>query len=394
MPSDRIAADRVRDLAGSPTVAIMDKARKLKAEGRPVVDLSGGEPDFPTAPHITQAAVQSLQNGFTHYVSSRGIPELLKAIARKLETENGLRYNPQKDILVVPGAKLGLYTAAQALLNPGDEVILFDPCWVSYAPCAELAGAKACYVSIQAPVHASKLKADLERAITPRTRMMIVNSPNNPTGLVWTRELLEVAADAAKAHDLWVLSDEIYEKIVFDGYRHISIASLPGMQARTMVLNGMSKAYAMTGWRLGYIAAPDALIAEMLKVYQHSMTCATSFVQAAGVAALEGPSDYIDYMVGRYKVRRDRLAARLNSVPGIHCDLVNGAFYAFPHVAGTGLSSVEFTDRLLESEAVAVTPGDAFGPSGVGYIRLSFANADEVLDEAADRIARFVAGLK
>jgi aspartate aminotransferase len=394
MPTNPVGADRVRNMAGSPTIAIMDKARKLKAAGRPVVDLSGGEPDFPTAAHITQAAVKSLEGEFTHYVGSRGIPELLRAIAHKLEAENGLKYDPQTDILVTPGAKLGLYVMAQALLNPGDEVILFDPCWVSYAPCAELAGATVKYVSIGAGLTPARLKADLEKAITPRTRLAIINTPNNPTGLGWSRDLLQIVADAATRHDFWVMSDEIYEKVVFDGNRHISIATLPGMGSRTLVLNGMSKAYAMTGWRLGYIAGPKAPINEMLKVYQHSITCATSFVETAGVAALEGPQEYIDYMTGRYKVRRDQLAARLNAVPGIRCDLVAGAFYAFPNIAGTGLNSVEFTDRLLESQAVAVTPGIAFGPSGEGYVRLSFANSDSMLEEGAARIGRFVASLK
>ncbi len=394
MTPNFVGADRVRHLAGSPTVAIMDQARRLKAEGHSVVDLGGGEPDFTTAAHITQAAVRALEEGFTHYVPSRGIPELLRAIAHKLESENELRYNPQKEILVTPGGKQALYVATQAFLNPGDEVILFDPCWVSYAPCAELAGATPVYVSIDAPVSAARLEADLARAITPRTRLMIVNTPNNPTGLVWTRELLQVVARAAQAHDLWVLSDEIYEKMVYDGRQHISIATLPGMLERTLVLNGMSKVYAMTGWRLGYIAGPEPAVSQMLKIYQHSMTCATSFVQKAGVAALEGPLDYTQYMVERYRVRRDRLVAHLNSIPGVHCDSPEGAFYAFPNIAGTGLTSLQFTERLLQAEYVAVTQGSAFGPHGEGYVRLSFANSDEILEEGAKRIERFVTSLR
>lgn len=387
------AAQRVRTLAGSATVQVMDKARRLKAEGRPVVDLSGGDPDFPTAPNVTEAAIQSLQNGFTHYTPSRGIPALLKAIARKLADENAATYDPAKEIIVMPGAKQALFVAAQTLLNPGDEMILFSPAWVSYEPCAALAGATTVYVPMNMDTTAEQLRASLAAAISPRTRLAIVNSPNNPTGQVWSRAQLQVVADAAQAHDFIVLSDEIYEKLIYDGAEHISIASLPGMWERTLILNGLSKSHAMTGWRLGYIAGPEPLIGEMLKIHQHSATCATSFVQEAAVAALNGPQDYTEWMIGRYKARRDRLVDDLNAIPGIRCDLPQGAFYAFPHIAGVGLSSLEFADRLLDAEAVAVTPGDAFGPGGEGYVRLSYANSDEMLQEGARRIKRFVDGL-
>jgi aspartate aminotransferase len=394
MTSNYQAADRVRNLTGSATVSIMDKAKRLQAQGRSIIDLSGGEPDFPTAPHIIQAGVQAMESGFTHYVASQGIPELRRAIARKLETENGVTFNPQNEILVTPGGKQAIFVAAQALLSPGDEVILFDPCWVSYAPCVELAGAVPIYVSMNIPVNAFQLKADLAHAITPHTRLIIVNTPNNPTGLVWTAELLQIVADIAQTHDLLVLSDEIYEKIVYDDLKHLSIAALPNMTERTLVVNGMSKGYAMTGWRMGYIAGPQRLIADMLKIYQHSMTCATSFVQKAAVVALEGPQEYIGYLVNRYKVRRDNLVACLNSVPGIHCESPQGAFYAFPNITETGLTSIEFGDRLLESEGVAVTPGIAFGSSGNNFVRLSFANSDEMLAEGGERIRRFVTNLR
>ncbi len=388
------AARRVVGLAGSATVSVMDKARRLKAEGRSVVDLSGGDPDFPTAPHVTEAAIRSLQNGFTHYTPSRGIPELLKAIARKLADENGVRYEPAREIIVMPGAKQALFVAAQALLDPGDEMILFSPAWVSYEPCAALAGAQTVYVPMNMGTTPAQLKADLASAISPRTKLAIVNTPNNPTGQVWSRAHLQVVAEAAQAHDFLVLSDEIYEKLIYDGEEHVSIASFPGMWERTLILNGLSKSHAMTGWRLGYIAGPEPLISEMLKIHQHSSTCASSFVQEAAVAALNGPQEYTDYMIGRYKARRDRLVEALNAIPGIRCDLPQGAFYAFPNIAGTGLSSLEFADRLLDAEAVAVTPGDAFGPGGEGYVRLSYANSDEMLEEGARRIKRFVDSLQ
>ena len=294
---------------------------------------------------------------------------------------------------MTPGGKQALFTAAQALLDPGDEVIIFSPAWVSYAPCAALAGARVVYVPMNMQTTAAEFQSNLAHAISPRTKLAILNTPNNPTGQVWTAEQLQTLADAAQAHDFIVLADEIYEKILYDGAQHISIASLPGMWERTLILNGLSKSHAMTGWRLGYIAGPEPLIAELLKVHQHSTTCATSFVQEAAVAALNGPQEYTEYMVSRYKARRDRLVADLNAIPGVRCDLPQGAFYVFPNITGTGLSSLAFTERLLEAEAVVVTPGDAFGPAGVGFVRLSYADSDETLQEGARRIKRFVDGL-
>lgn len=394
MPEHLIhVADRVLNLNESATVAVMDKARKLKASGCSVVDLSGGDPDFPTAPHVTAAAVEALNAGFSHYTPSRGIPELLQAIAVKLERDNSARYNPKKEILVLPGAKHALFIVAQALLNPGDEAILFDPGWVSYAPCVELAGALPVNVPMNMSTSAAELKARLNAAITPRTRLVILNTPNNPTGQMWTRAQVEVLAEAALAHDLLVLSDEIYETLAYDGNQHVSIASLPGMLPRTLIINGLSKSHAMTGWRLGYVAGPEPCISQMLKIHQHSTTCATSFVQKAAVAALEGPQDYTQWMVERYKVRRDNLVAALNAIPGITCDLPQGAFYAFPNIAATGLDSTTFADRLLDASCVAVTPGVAFGEAGEGYVRLSFANSDEMLADGAERIRAFVEGL-
>lgn len=387
-------ANRVKGLSESPTIAVMDKARKLKAAGKPVVDLSGGDPDFDTAPHVTEAAISALKSGFTHYVPSRGIPELLNAIAHKTEHENGAAYDAKKEILVTPGAKTALYTAAQAIINPGDEAILFDPCWVSYAPCIELAGGKCVYITMGSHVTLDVLKSNLQKALTGRTRMLILNTPNNPSGFVWSKEQLEVVADFVRSHQLYVLSDEIYEKLIFEDQPHVSIASLPGMTRHALVLNGLSKSHAMTGWRMGWLLGPEKVMSEMLKIHSHSTTCTASFVQMGAVAALEGPQDYTQYMVSRYKTRRDNLAAGLNAIPGVHCPVPAGAFYAFPDISKTGLPDIDFAARLLETELVAVTPGSAFGPGGKGHIRLSFANSDEMLDEAVIRIERFVRGLQ
>jgi aspartate aminotransferase len=386
-------AERVKYLSESATVSIMDKARKMQAAGQSVVDLSGGEPDFRTAPHIVAAAVKALQDGFTHYTPSRGFPELLNAIAHKLETDNNAQYNPKTEILVLPGGKQALFITLQAILNPGDEVILFDPCWVSYAPMTRLASAVPVYVSMDRSTTLDDLKTRLEKAINPRTRMIIINTPNNPTGRIWTQTQLEMVAGLAQAHDLLVVTDEIYETLIYDGAKHVSIAGLPGMNSRTFVLNGMSKSHAMTGWRLGYVAGPQPYVSQMLKVHQQSTTCATSFVQKAGVAALQGPDDENIYNLSRYKIRRDALVSALNEIPGVVCELPEGAFYAFPNIAATGLDSVTFSSRLLEQECVALTPGVAFGPAGEGFVRLSFANSDEMLAEAAVRMRRFVSNL-
>ncbi len=386
-------ADRVKDLSASPTVAVMDQARKLKSAGEPVVDLSGGDPDFETAPHVTEAAISALKKGFTHYTPSKGIPELLKAIANKTEKENHAVYDPKTQVLVTPGAKTALYTACQAVLNPGDEAILFDPFWVSYEPCVQLAGGTCKYVTVSYGTTVEELKANLEKVVSKRTRMMILNSPNNPSGFIWSKDLLQVVADFAQAHGLFVISDEIYEKLTFVDEAPVSIASLPGMDKHALILNGLSKSHAMTGWRLGWMLGPAKVIGQMTKIHSHSTTCAPSFVQVGAVAALEGPDEYTTYMVGRYKTRRDNLTAGLNKIKGIHCDLVSGAFYAFPSIAETGMDDMLFASQLLEKELVAATPGSAFGPAGVGHIRLSFANSDEMLAEAVVRIERFVANL-
>ncbi|MBI9043719.1 MAG: pyridoxal phosphate-dependent aminotransferase [Anaerolineaceae bacterium] len=389
-----VTADRINNIAGSPTVQVMDKARKLKAEGLDVVDLSGGDPDFDTDPRIVEVAIKALQDGYTHYGPSRGLPDLLEAIADKTETENGAKYDPKSEIIVTPGAKLGLYEVSQALLNPGDEVILFDPCWVSYGPCIELAGAKPVYVSMNSSTLIEDLKIGLDEKLSSSTKMIFLNSPTNPSGQVWTLEQLQVLAEFSINNDLIVFSDEIYEKLIYDDCQHISIAGLPGMVERTLVLNGLSKSHAMTGWRLGWIAGPKKIMSQMIKIQQHSATCATTFVQIASVAALRGPQDYTEMMTARYMVRRDMLSAGLNAIEGITCVPPKGTFYAFPDISATGLSGMEFTNQLLEKELVAVTPGIAFGTGSEGHIRLSFANSDEMLAEAVKRINRFVASIQ
>lgn len=376
---------KITGLAGSATVQVMNKARALKQQGVDVMDLGGGDPDFDTPEHIQQAALESMKSGFTHYVASSGIPQLRKAIAKKLATENGVEVDPDKGIIVTPGGKMALYASIITLLNEGDEVILPEPAWVSYRPIIQLAGGVTVPINLTAENGFSITAQMLNEKITPKTKLIIINSPSNPTGKVLTRRELETVAAAARAHDLYVISDEIYEKIIFDSREHISIASMPGMAERTLVLNGHSKPYAMTGWRLGYVAGPVAVIKEIGKIQEQAVTCAPSFVQVGGVAALEGPQEPVVKMTAEYERRRNFFVDMLNDIPHVSCFKPEGAFYAFPKF-DLGLDSIQVADMLLEKARVAGTPGSAFGEIGNGHVRFSFATAPEVLETAARRI--------
>jgi len=384
---------RVRDLAPSPTLAVSDRARQLKAQGIDVIDLGGGDPDFITPQHIRNAAIEAMNAGDTHYVASAGIPALRKAIADKLRNDNGVEVDPDGGVIVTPGGKQALFEATLALVESGVDVMIPEPAWVSYGPMVELAGGTAVPVSLN-PDDNWRLTAEaLDAAWTPAIRVLLINSPNNPTGRVLDDAELTAIATFAQERDLLVFSDEMYEKILYDGQKHTSIATLPGMAERTLVFNGLSKAYAMTGWRLGYVAGPRVFLQQIEKVHSHSVTCATSFVQKAGVVALNGPQEFIGQMVAAWDRRRRNLAERLSTVNGITCPLVEGAFYAFADIRGTGMTSTEAAEFLLQEAHVAVTPGVAFGEAGEGHVRLSFATSDELLDAAADRIGQAL-GLK
>ena len=379
---------RAGRIAVSPTMKVAADAMKMKAQGIDVIDLGGGDPDFITPEHIRAAAIDAMNAGDTHYVASAGIPSLRKAIADKLRIDNGIEVDPNGEVIVTPGGKQALFEAALAFVERGVDVMIPEPAWVSYGPMVELAGGTAVPVTLQ-PDDNWRLTADsLSAAWTPASRILLINSPNNPTGRVLDDAELAAVAAFAQERDLLVFSDEMYEKILYAGQRHTSIATLPGMAERTLVFNGLSKAYAMTGWRLGYVAGPRPYLQQIEKVHSHSVTCATSFVQKAGVVALTGPQEFIGQMVSAWDRRRRNLAERLDAVNGITCPLVEGAFYAFVDIRGTGLTSTEAADLFLQEAHVAVTPGVAFGSSGEGHVRLSFATSDELLEAAADRIGR------
>ncbi len=375
-----MTSKRLEGIEESATFKVADLANKLKRAGKDVISFSLGEPDFDTPPHIREAAKKALDEGKTHYTPSAGILELRESIANKFK-ENGLEVT-SNEVIVTPGAKQTIFEAIQAVLDEGDEAILFEPAWVSYVPCIKLAGAKPVDVSVST----ENFKPDgFEELVTKKTKMIIVNSPCNPTGAVFDRSNLQMIADIAMDHNLIVLSDEIYEKILYTG-EHISIGRLDGMQDRTITINGFSKAYAMTGWRLGYAAASKEIIGAMLKLQQHSTSCATSFAQYGGVAALEGPQECIIGMVNEFKARRDLIVEELVDL-GIKCKKPDGTFYVFANVSQFG-SCEDVAERLLRDAYVAVTPGIAFGPSGEDYIRISYAVSQARISEGLDRIQK------
>lgn len=382
------AAKRMSAVQPSATVMVSDKARAMAQDGIDVINLGGGDPDFATPAHIVEAAEDAIRKGHTHYVSSRGVKGLLEAIASKLRQDNGLEFDPATEIVVSPGAKLALFAAIMALVDAGDEVLILDPFWVSYEPMVQLTNATPVRVPLNKNDNFRVTGEALRSHFTANSKMLIVNSPNNPTGRVLSREELQAIANFAIENDLLVISDEIYEKIVFDGRELISIGTFPGMEDRTIVINGFSKAYAMTGWRLGYSAARAPLTREILKVQQHAATCAAAFTEYAGIVALTAAQDVVAEMVEVYRQRRDIITAGLNSLPGISCRTIEGAFYAFPDISGTGVKSLDFADMLLEKAGVAVTPGVAFGTSGEGHVRLSFANSTELIEKAIERIGK------
>ncbi len=381
-------ATRAAQVPPSPTVAVSERARALKAQGIDVIDLGGGDPDFPTPAHVREAAIEAMNAGHTHYVAGPGIPKLRQAIAEKLRAENGIAVEPEGGVVVTPGGKAALFLATLAFVESGVDVLIPEPAWVSYAPMVSLAGGRPVSVPLDADQGFRIDRDALERARTECSRVLFVNSPNNPTGCVLDDGELEAIRSFALEHDLLVFSDEIYEKILYDGRRHKSLGALDGMAARTLTFNGFSKSYAMTGWRLGYVAGPRALLQPVMRVHGHSVTCTAAFVQWAGVAALEGPQAPVAEMVAAYDRRRRRLADALSRIEGVRCPLPDGAFYAFADVRGTGHSSAELAERLLEEAHVAVTPGSAFGRSGEGHLRLAFAASDEALEHAAERITR------
>ncbi len=357
-----------------------------------VVSLGVGEPDFVTPWRIREAAINSLERGRTSYTSNWGLLELRRVISRYLEGYSGLCYNPENSVLITVGVSEGMDLTMRTLLNPGDEVIITEPCYVSYKACVELAGGKAVTVEAKKERDFVVDPKDIEAAVTDKTKAILVSYPSNPTGAVADKKTLREIVDIAVKYDLYIVSDEIYDRLVYDG-EHVSVPTLPGAFERTVLLNGFSKAYAMTGWRIGYAAGPTEIIKNMMKIHQYTMLCAPINAQNAAIeAVVNGAKDRED--MRREYGRRRRVIVKGFREAGLDCFMPGGAFYAFPNVESTGLTSEEFCEKLLFEHKVAAVPGTAFGACGEGNIRCSYATSIEDIVTAIDRIKAFVAGLK
>jgi len=389
-------AARVQAVKPSATLAITARARALRAQGRDVIGLGAGEPDFDTPDHIKAAAIEAIRNGFTKYTAVDGTPELKQAIIAKFQRDNGFEFSPEQ-ILVSCGGKQSFFNLAQALLDPGDEVVIPAPYWVSYPDMALLAGGAPVFIHAGAEQHFKISPAQLRAAMTDKTRLVVINSPSNPTGMAYSRAELEALGAVLRDFPRAVIaSDDMYEHILWDGQPFVNILNAcPDLAERTLVLNGVSKAYSMTGWRIGYAGGPAHIIAAMKKVQSQSTSNPASISQVAAQAALEGPQDCIGEMLTAFKERHDLVVERLNRIPGIDCLPTDGTFYVFPQVLGLierieGVNNdLDLAEHLIEHAGVALVPGSAFGLGG--YVRLSIATSRDNLEQALERIARIAA---
>ncbi len=389
-PTRRATADFLNDTVRALPPSGIRRFFDMLAEMNDVISLTIGEPDFTTPEPITRAAIESLEAGETHYTANGGMVELRELIAANLRDRYGVSYDPLAELVITVGASEGVDASLRATINPGDEVIYHEPCFVAYAPCIELAGGRPVAVSTTDATD-FRVTADMIRAaITPRTKAIFLGYPNNPTGAVLDRDELEAIAQVADEHDLLVYSDEIYDRLVYGDHQHTAFSALPGMRDRTILLGGFSKSYAMTGWRIGYVAAPRELMSGIAKIHQYGIMCAPTSAQFAGIEALKRGEPHVQEMRAEYDRRRRYMTDRFNEI-GLHCFEPMGAFYCFPRVTdATGLDETTFAEKLLEEERVGVVPGTAFGPSGAGHVRVCYATAFDQIVEAMDRIERFV----
>ena len=372
---------RVQSIEPSPIRKIID----LSESRSDIIGLHAGEPDFTTPSHIVEAGVRSLRDGYTHYTHGAGILQLREAIARKLHGENGIEANPKTEITVTAGGFAAIFAITQATLDPVDEVLILQPSWPSYSGFVRLAGGVPVPVSLQGPDFEPSRKM-LEHHTTEKTKMIVINSPNNPTGSVYSRDCLSSLAEFAQDHDMLVVSDEVYEKIVFDGNEHFSLASRPEFRDSVVTVNSFSKTYAMTGWRVGYVIANESITTSIRKIHGYMVSCAPSDAQRAALGALLGPQDCVNEMVGEYAARRDRIVKGLDEVEGFRCVAPKGTFYAFPDVSRLNIPSAEIANKLLEEAKVASIPGSAFGAAGEGYLRFSFATSQQNIEEGISRV--------
>ena len=384
-------AERMNRLGTETAFEVLAKARALEAKGKDIVHLEIGEPDFDTPDNIRKAAEKAIWEGHTHYGPSAGLMQAREAVCEHFAEDRGIQYTPD-EIILTPGGKPIIFLPVLALVDHGDEAIYPNPGYPIYESAIEFAGGKAVPLRLCEERDFRFDIAELEEKINPKTKLLILNSPQNPTGGVLEQSDLETIAELAIANDVTVLSDEVYSKIIYEGEHH-TIAALPGMKERTILMDAHSKTYAMTGWRLGYAAMPKAIAEKFARLNTNIYSHATSFVQIAGIEALKGPQDKVDEMVGIFKTRRDAIVDGFNSIDGVSCLRPKGAFYVFPNITGTGVGSQELADRVLNEAGVACLSGTCFGAFGEGYLRFSYANSLENIEKALDRIRGMMAEL-
>ena len=374
-------SSRLDQVEESATLRLADLTNELKKQGKDIISFNLGEPDFNTPAHIIEAAKKAMESGKTHYAPAAGLPELREAIASKFKKDNALDVTA-KDVLVTPGAKQAVFYTCFALLESGDEAIVFDPGWVSYDACIKLSGGKTVWVKSNDD---GSIPRDLSKFVTKKTKLIIINSPNNPSGAVLGKKDLELVADIAKDRGIYVLSDEIYEKIIY-GVKPTSIGTM--IPERTITINGFSKAYAMAGWRIGYLSAPKPVFKDFLKLQQHTVTSPTTFVQYGALAALTGPQDSVGEMCRKFRERRDMVISGFREM-GLKCEMPEGAFYAWPKVEG---SSEKWAEKFLEA-GVGLTPGSAFGPQSDDHLRMSYASSMDDIKKGLDRMTKVLGGM-
>ena len=389
----RTPASRIAGVKPAATLAAGERARALARQGRDVIELGQSSPHYVTPAHIVDAGIEALRQGLTNISSSRGLPELQRALADKLAAHNKLAADPDGDILITPGSKQGLYYAINSFVSPGDEVLLLEPTWVSFRQQVELSQGVPVPVVLSEEEEYHLNYQSLKKQVTSRTKAIVINNPNNPTGRVYTREELQAVADLAIKDDLLVVCDETYEYFTYGTHQHLTLASLPGMWERTLTSYTFTKAYSMSGWRLGYIVGPAGLLEPLSKVHEHTASFVPPFVQAAGIAVLTGPQDHLEVWPRECQRLGEEVADKLNRVPGVHCALPQGATFVFPRYPG-GNSSVDVANLLAEREGVIVTPGSGFGDSGEAHFRIALMRSPtEAVLEGTDRIARVLESL-
>lgn len=380
-------AERMSRLGTETAFVVLAKAKQLEAQGRDIVHLEIGEPDFDTPRNIIDAAIEALNNGWTHYGPSAGLPDLRETIAAEVSKTRGVKVDPSQ-VVVTPGGKPIMFFALLALINDGDEVIYPNPGFPIYESVIDFIGAKSVPIKLREENQFRLDVGELKSLVTPKTRMIVINSPQNPTGSVLTEDDLKAIAEIAIKNDILVLSDEIYSRLPYSG-KHYSIYSLDGMPEKTIILDGYSKTYAMTGWRLGYGVMPSDLAEQVAKLQTNCNSCTASFTQVAGIEAIKGPQDDVDKMVAEFRKRRDAVVEGLNNIDKVTCQVPEGAFYVFPNVSRFGIKSAELADRILNEAGVAVLSGTSFGAFGEGYIRISYANSIANINKALERLKVF-----